>query len=126
MAGVSVRRAAAVAAPSGGAEETARRGIHDVLDDDVAEVLQKTFFAPEVPIDRSTGAEVRPGPRRARPQEKPEHYKVICISFYTEDLEYLDGVVKELKRRGNTKANRSAVLRAAMRQLDLAKVPRGL
>jgi len=108
------------------AEETARRGIHDVLDDDVAEVLQKTFFSPEVPIARSTAEGVRPGPRKVRAQEKPDHYKVICISFYTEDLEHLDGVVRELKRRGNTKANRSAVLRAAMRQLDLSKVPRGL
>ncbi len=128
MAGSNVRRVVAGASPMAAdrAEETARRGIHDVLDDDVAEVLQKTFFSPEVPIERSTSEAVRPGPRKARPQDKPDHYKVICISFYTEDLEHLDGVVRELKRRGNTKANRSAVLRAAMRQLDLAKVPRGL
>ena len=71
MAGVSVRRAAAVAAPSGGAEETARRGIHDVLDDDVAEVLQKTVVAPEAAIGRAAGAEVRVVMRRARAQEKP-------------------------------------------------------
>ena len=57
---------------------------------------------------------------------RPEHYKVICISLYTEDLDRLDAAVRDLKRRGHTKASRSSVLRAAMMQLDLAKVPRGI
>ncbi|MBL8603951.1 MAG: hypothetical protein JNK72_18635 [Myxococcales bacterium] len=106
------------------AEATARRGIQSILADDVDDVLRETFFATEVPIGESTRG---PGLRRAKPpQEKPEHYKVICISFYTEDLEHLDRVVKDLKKLGHTKANRSAVLREAMRQLDLTKVPRGL
>lgn len=57
---------------------------------------------------------------------KPEHYKVICISFYTKDLARLDATVEELKRRGFTKASRSAVLRAAMEQLKLERVRGGL
>lgn len=60
----------------------------------------------------------------ARP--RPEHYKVICISFYIEDLARLDDLVRELKRRGFTKANRSAVLRAAVEQFDPSRVRRGL
>jgi len=59
-------------------------------------------------------------------KNKPDHYKVICISIYTQDLERLDEVVRELKRRGFTKANRSAVLRVAVEQLDLSRVPKGL
>lgn len=63
----------------------------------------------------------------ALPQKtKPEHYKVICISFYTRDLSRLDEIVAELKKRGFTKANRSAVLRAAMDQLNLDRVKKGL
>jgi metal-responsive CopG/Arc/MetJ family transcriptional regulator len=58
--------------------------------------------------------------------EKPTHYKVICISMYTKDLERLDELVEELKSRGLTKANRSALIRAALEQVDLDKVPRGL
>jgi hypothetical protein len=54
------------------------------------------------------------------------HYKVICISLYTKDLERLDGLVRELKGRGLTKANRSALIRVALDQVDLDKVPRGL
>lgn len=66
-------------------------------------------------------------PVLALPQKtKPEHYKVICISMYTRDLARLDETVAELKRRGFTKANRSAVLRAAMDQLNLDRIKPGL
>lgn len=57
---------------------------------------------------------------------KPDHYKVICISIYTADLDQLDAMVDELKARGMTKANRSALIRQALEQVDLDKIPRGL
>ncbi len=105
-----------------------RTSVERVLDDDVADVLRETFFAPDVPIAESVGeGRRRPGPVRATDAKpRPDHYKVICISLYNEDLERLDETVRELKRRGYTKASRSSVLRAAMLQLDLAKVPRGI
>jgi hypothetical protein len=58
--------------------------------------------------------------------ERPLHYKVICISMYNEDLQRLDTMVDTLKSRGITKANRSALIRHALSQVDLDKVPRGL
>ena len=99
------------------------QGIQDVLGDDIDTVLRERFFAPAFVEEPD-----RPGPRRAVPEAKarPEHYKVICISLYTEDLDWLDAAVRDLKRKGHTKASRSSVLRAAMMQLDLAKVPRGV
>lgn len=99
------------------------QGIQDVLGDDIDTVLRERFFAPAFVEEVD-----RPGPRRAVPEAKPrpEHYKVICISLYTEDLDRLDAAVRDLKRKGHTKASRSSVLRAAMMQLDLAKVPRGI
>jgi hypothetical protein len=51
---------------------------------------------------------------------------VICISLYTKDLARLDALVDELKQQGVTKANRSALIRAALDQVDLARVPRGM
>jgi hypothetical protein len=57
---------------------------------------------------------------------KPTHYKVICISMYTKDLARLDELVTALKSRGMTKANRSALIRAALDQVDLDRVPRGI
>ena len=60
------------------------------------------------------------------PAPKPAHYKVICVSFYTDDMARLDAAVAVLKARGHTKASRSSVLRGALLQVDLAEVPRGV
>jgi hypothetical protein len=74
------------------------------------------------------GAFYVPNPARIPPpsSEKPTHYKVICISMYLRDLERLDALVGDLKARGMTKANRSALIRAALDQVDLDKIPRGI
>jgi len=99
-----------------GRDEEAGLGAARVLDaDEVQGVLSGAFYAP--------GAERRA--KEAAP-EKPLHYKVICISMYTKDLDRLDGLVDELKKRGVTKANRSALIRAALDQVDLSKIPRGM
>jgi hypothetical protein len=80
-----------------------------------------------------SGAFYRPQPTRptaaARAKalgEKPAHYKVICISMYTQDLAELDAMVDALKAKGITKANRSALIRHALASVDLDRVPKGL
>src|SRR6185312_5194609 len=95
-------------------------GAARVLDgDEVQGVLSGAFYQP--------AQEIEPSRVKARDDKaKPTHYKVICISMYTKDLERLDELVEELKGRGITKANRSALIRVALEQLDLDKVPRGL
>jgi len=60
----------------------------------------------------------------AKAKEKPTHYKVVCISLYNEDIENLERMVAELKRRGHTKANKSQLIRAALAQVDLGKIPK--
>lgn len=102
----------------------------DVLDrDEVEGVLSGAFYSPPEGVG-ARGASSPPWKSETRmrsiPQEKPTHYKVICISMYTKDLERLDELVSELKARGNTKASRSALIRAALEQVDLDKVPRGI
>jgi hypothetical protein len=68
----------------------------------------------------------RPTPTNDAPKKaKPTHYKIVCISLYNEDIERLEQLVKELKRRGHTKANKSQVIRAALDQIDLDKSPKG-
>ncbi len=90
-----------------------------VLDgDEVEGVLSGSFYTP--------ASSPRPAKKSDRPEDKPLHYKVICISMYTNDLERLDGMVDALKKRGLTKANRSALIRAALDQIDLDKVPKGM
>ncbi len=89
-----------------------------VLDpDEVEGVLSNTFYSAPPSAPRHAV------PRRA---DKPTHYKVICISMYTDDLKRLDQMVDALKARGLTKANRSALIRYALDQVDLDSVPRGL
>ena len=92
-----------------------------VLDgDEVQGVLTGAFYQAPPESGRMLKAE------RADSKAKPTHYKVICISMYTKDLEQLDELVEKLKTRGITKANRSALIRVALEQLDLDKVPRGM
>jgi hypothetical protein len=94
-------------------------GTARVLDaDEVEGVLSGRFYSAHPVPD--------PVPPSRPAVEKPTHYKVICISMYTKDLGRLDELVDELKARGVTKANRSALIRAALDQVDLDKVPRGL
>ncbi len=62
--------------------------------------------------------------RAARKKEKPTHYKIVCISLYNEDIERLEALVAELKERGHTKANKSAVIRFALSEVDISKMPK--
>jgi hypothetical protein len=57
-------------------------------------------------------------------QAKPEHYKVISISLYKEDIELLEALVKEAKSLGHTKANKSQIIRCALHTLDVKKLPK--
>lgn len=86
--------------------------------DEVEGVLTGSFYAPR--------ARARSGPQVAAAKPKPTHYKVICISMYTDALSRLDEMVSELKARGYTKANRSALIRHALAVVDLDNVPRGI
>ena len=90
-----------------------RSGVHELLDaEEVREVLSDTFYKDERPAKR----------RRAEP--KPDHYEVICISLYKEDLERLDEKVRLLKSRGHRKMSRSALIRYALDHADLDRLPR--
>ena len=87
--------------------------------EEVEGVLSGAFYAPIVETKQA-------GKVRGKDVERPSHYKVICISMYTDDLGKLDEMVDELKARGLTKANRSALIRHALSHVDLDKVPRGI
>lgn len=89
---------------------------HDPLSDADA-ILSEEYYG------RRTSGEATIAPRRAKGQPRPTHYKIICISMYTRDLEELEAKVAELKRRGWTKANKSHLIRLALSQIDLDKLP---
>ncbi|HEX2691235.1 MAG TPA: hypothetical protein VHN14_31700 [Kofleriaceae bacterium] len=93
---------------------------HDPLSDADA-ILSQEYYGRRAPAD---DAAANPAVRRraANGQLKPTHYKVICISMYTRDIEELEAKVAELKRRGWTKANKSQLIRLALSQIDLDKL----
>jgi hypothetical protein len=106
-------------------DEGSGLGAARVLDaDEVQGVLSGAFYTPK---PGSTPSRASRAARDGAPApEKPMHYKVICISMYNRDLARMDALVEALKARGVTKANRSALIRAALDQVDLDKIPRGM
>lgn len=94
----------------------AKDAVRDIFDgDEVREVLSETFY-------REPAA---PPKRRARPKAlKPDHYEVICISLYNEDLARLDAKVQRLKAEGHRKMSRSALIRYALDTVDLDALPK--
>ena len=95
-------------------EEDKAMGNDPFANDD--DVMQR-FFRPERKNGRGPNGETKA-------KAKPTHYKVVSISLYNEDIERIDGLVKELKRRGFTKMNRSALIRFAIDTADIDKLPR--
>ena len=91
---------------------------HDPLSDADA-ILSEEYYGRRARSDDAPAAAAR---RRAAPGLKPTHYKVICISMYTRDIEELEAKVAELKRRGWTKASKSQLIRLALSQVDLDKL----
>ena len=89
---------------------------HDPLSDADA-ILSEEYYGRRPKADATA-----PNLRRRSTAEKPTHYKVICISMYTRDIEELEAKVAELKRRGWTKANKSQLIRLALSQIDLDKL----
>lgn len=105
------------------------RAVREIFDEsEVREVLKETFYRdePSYPIEPSYPADASPPKRkRAKAKPKPDHYEVICISMYKEDLERLDDRVALLKKRGLRRMTRSGLIRWALDQLDIESVPKG-
>lgn len=100
-------------------EENAFNGLFG--EDEVREVLRESFYS-EPPKPAS---ETKPkAKKRSRKNKKPDHYDVICISLYKEDLARLDAKVAKLKASGHRKMNRSALIRFALDTADLDALPR--
>jgi len=79
-----------------------------LVDNPLDEVLEG-FYKP-----RAISAVARPVTPVRKP--KPTHYKIVCIS--------LEAMVAQLKRSGHSKANKSQLIRAALDQVDLSRIPK--
>ncbi|MBI5511220.1 MAG: hypothetical protein HY903_20865 [Deltaproteobacteria bacterium] len=71
-------------------------------------------------VDAVYGGRRREAAARPLPAApKPQHYKIVSISLYNEDIARLEQMVQELKSRGVYKANKSELIRQALARLDL-------
>ena len=90
-------------------------GVNEVLEEDeVSAVLRDTFY----------GGKASKRSRTKAKSKKPDHYDVICISLYKEDLAQLDKMVAKLKKQGHRRISRSALIRFALDQVDIRDFPR--
>lgn len=99
--------------------KTGTRTVTGTLGDNPLEgeqLLLDALYGRAKPTLPPPGAEAKP------PKPKPDHYKVVSISLYKEDIERLEQMVRELKRRGHHKANKSQLIRQALAQVDLDQV----
>ncbi|MEM7137684.1 MAG: hypothetical protein AAF500_13965 [Myxococcota bacterium] len=98
-----------------------RRGgsrVNEVLEEDeVNAVLRETFYS-------GSKKKRAPAKAKAKKSKKADHYDVICISLYKEDLARLDAMVTKLKKRGHRRVSRSALIRFALDQVDPKDFPR--
>ena len=83
-------------------------------------------IAPSAPVARKLPESSMPVARPPKATPKPSHYKIVSISLYNEDIDRLENMVRELKRRGHYKANKSQLIRHALAKLDLNLVPNDL
>jgi hypothetical protein len=108
---------------------------HALFDrDEIREVLETSFYrseAEEAPAGRVRAGLAKAGLRRGSSKKakrarrpKPDHYEIICISMYVEDLSSLDAKVEALKQKGHRRMTRSALIRYALDRLAVDDVPR--
>lgn len=94
---------------------------------DEDDIMARTFYTPGVPAGYTNGAaadEDEDELDEARRRDKPSHYRVVSVSLYLDDIERIDTIIKELKRRGFTKMNRSALIRFAIDTVNIDNLPR--
>jgi hypothetical protein len=93
-------------------------GVQGILEaDEVSAVLRDSFYGSK------SGKRTRAKAKKPK-QKKPDHYDVICISLYKEDLAQLDKMVAKLKKQGHRRISRSALIRFALDQVDIDDFPR--
>ena len=94
-------------------------GVDSVLEEDeVSAVLRDTFYG-----GSGGGKRTRRTTKKTK-KKKPDHYDVICISLYKEDLGRLDRMVAKLKKKGHRRISRSALIRYALDHVDIEDFPR--
>ena len=92
--------------------------------DDVEGVLRDAFYVrSDADGPAVVALDAGGGRRKKKSRPKGDHYEIVCISMYVEDLVRLDDKVAALKQSGHRRMTRSALIRLALDRLALESVP---
>jgi hypothetical protein len=93
---------------------------------EVAANLALTAVVARKPAPAARPRRRRSRPATARPPRAARGYKIVCVSFYDDDLAAIDEAVERLRAARHRRMSRSGLLRLAFSLLDvdqLAKAP---
>jgi len=91
--------------------------------DDALDPLADAFYAPRADGAQARTAKRRRGSRERQPLQEGKSFRLVTFSFYEDDVARLDELLRLARARGHRKANRSQIVRLALRQVDLSKLP---
>lgn len=100
--------------PAAGAPSTSRGPASRV-----AAVTQPADEPAEAPARKRR----RRSSRRRMPLRDGQTFRLVTFSFYEDDVDRLDTLLEEARRRGHRKVSRSQIVRLALRQVDLDALP---
>jgi len=69
---------------------------------------------------RPAGKRRRPGNRDRQPLKDGQTWRLVTFSFYESDVQRLDALLEDARRRGVRRPSRSQIVRLALRQVDLS------
>src|SRR5690606_39836679 len=89
--------------------------LHDALPILMSDQSDYQAAVKAIDNDEAIPTGMYPGPKNAGPSrdkmEKPTHYKVICISMYTKDLQRLDEMVRSEEHTSELQSGENLVCR---------------
>jgi hypothetical protein len=78
---------------------------------------------PPVLSTPTAGAPKKPRARGRQPLPDGRTFRLVTFSFYEEDVARLDALMKAARHKGHRRANRSQIVRLALRQFNLDALP---
>jgi hypothetical protein len=118
-------KAADAAARETAGDDVAGEGLGD--DPFAHDPVFQALYAPSAAAARAPApAPAHPNKGRTkerRPLKEGQDWRLVTFSFYEDDVERLDALLNQARKLGHRKVSRSQIVRLALRQVDLSKLP---
>jgi hypothetical protein len=99
-------------------DDVAEAGLgDDPLDGAPRDALIDAFYGP--PPNRRSKKKAR----GRQPLKDGRNFRLVTFSFYEDDVARLDALLQQARQQGRRRASRSQIVRLALRQVDVTKLP---